>query len=203
MAKTSIGYKISLWLNLILLIGLIGVFTYFQLKPPPEPVIIDNTETVVDTVWVPQVETELQVIHDTVLVDVPAQIPDHLLGMLPLQTYVRTYADSSLSARVESTVRGVLVQQRFFYTPYHFQIVQTTTTTHTIIQEKPVYIKRQFIQAGLETGLIGGKLQVNPMVGFTSQSGVTMFYRYSPWDKGHSIGVLSPIRFPKFKLPWL
>lgn len=185
--------KTSLWLNIILLV-LLGLS--WVLRPEiPEPIIV--TETVinieVDTFFVEVIKREIEIVVDTFIVHTPPE--DLLIGLPPLTTYYQSYSDSLISGELVALVRGELLEQKLFYTP-HFSpsfiktIYKTTTTTETII------IKRSWIQAGLDIGVMNGSLQVNPMVGYTSKDGYSFFYRYTPSQKGHNLGFLIPLKIP-------
>lgn len=159
------------------------------------PVVHTNTVVRVDTVWYPQEPREPEIIRDTVLVVTPSRVDSTIRPLLPVHTYIRDFQDDILDGRMVTLVQGWLLSQRMFYTPrIPREIVITRDSTITTTER--IVIERSFLQAGLEVGIVDARFQVNPMVGYTHRTGHTVFYRYTPWMNGHTIGFLTPIRIP-------
>jgi len=191
--------KVSLWLNVILLV-LLGI-SWITRPVIPEPQVVERLETIVeiDTVFVDRTLREVSLITDTVYVtQVVKDSTSSLPGLPPLRTYYQSFSDSLITGRLTALVRGELLEQKFFYNSKLPQYIDRTVTNTEFITER-IIVRQSFLQAGLEVGIVAAGLQVNPMIGFTHHSGYSVFYRYSPWENGgHSIGVMSPIR-----IPWL
>lgn len=198
--KSKIG-KISLWINIILLILL--AVSWITRPEIPEPEIIEKVETVIkiDTIYVDNVIREVELVRDTVIVhdDAPRGIPSSKMDDFePLRTYYRSFQDSLITGRIVSLTRGELLEQRLFYKSLKPEIIIKTITNTEHVTER-IVVKQSFIQAGLDVGVNASGLQINPMIGYSHHSGYSVFYRYSPWEGGgHSLGFMSPIR-----IPWL
>lgn len=191
--------KISLLLNVILIAAL--VISWITRPKILEPEIVERVETIVetDTIYVDRIIREVELVMDTVIVHRDLSLPSDIVDSLPpLVTYYQSFADSLISGHLVAMVRGELIDQRLFYKHLKPQIIIKTVTTIQTVTNR-IIIEQSFLQAGLDVGIVGEGLQINPMIGYSHRSGYSMYYRYSPWENGgHSIGFLTPI-----KIPWL
>tara|TARA_R110001592_G_scaffold5517_3_gene30359 strand:- start:24505 stop:25104 length:600 start_codon:yes stop_codon:yes gene_type:complete len=163
------------------------------------PKIIDEVTTVhTDTLRITHIDT-LQFIDTvkriiTVKIEEPVKviIEDDVWEELDINEYTNAFKDSLIDGTIYTRVNGKMLDQNFNYIPkfpqYIIQIdtvmVNTLTSTTTTVQS------RFNLNVGAEVGGNTEKFNFSPLIGFTSNNGISYSYRYGIMDKTHNVGIM-------------
>lgn len=115
-----------------------------------------------------------------------------------LNTYENIFEDSLLTGTIFSTVDGVLVNQKFNYTPkFPKYILKTDSIIITNDITNTVIINKRRFYVGMEVGGNVNSFSVSPIISFIDKRYNLFSYRYDAINKTHNLGYQKQLKFRK------